>query len=408
MAAILYLSYDGLTDPLGPSQVLAYLKPLAALGHRITLVTFEKPERTAKERAAMATECRAAGIQWHPQTYTKRPPILSTLKDLAVMRRVALDLHRLTPFEIVHCRSYPPALVGQAIQKRGAKLLFDMRGFWADERAEAGLWRIDHPMFGAVFRFFKRKEAELLRTADHIVSLTEVGKRTILGWRGGATNPPVTVIPCCIDATAFPPIDASLRAEARADLGIAPDARVAVALGSLTGWYRLDRMMELFAVQLRRAPQARFLFVTREDPARIHAAARAAGVAEQALIIRSARREEVPGLVAAADYGLLFGTEGTSALARSPVKLGEYMAMDLPVITDRVIGDVAQIIEESGAGVLVERFDEQAFVEAIDLLEQSRPEMDRWHAAFRRWFSLPAGVKRYDAIYAALAGRNPS
>lgn len=57
MAAIVYLSYEGLTDPLGPSQVLAYLKPLSALGHRITLITFEKPERTSAEWVAMAAQC---------------------------------------------------------------------------------------------------------------------------------------------------------------------------------------------------------------------------------------------------------------------------------------------------------------------------------------------------------------
>lgn len=408
MAAILYLSYDGLTDPLGPSQVLAYLKPLSALGQRITLVTFEKPERTEAECAAMAAECRAAEIDWHPHPYTKRPPVLSTLKDLFAMRRIALDLHRRKRFDIVHCRSYPPALVGQALQKRGAKLLFDMRGFWADERAEAGLWRLDHPVFAAVYRFFKRKEADLLRTSDHIVSLTEVGKQTILDWRGGVQDPPISVIPCCIETAAFPPVDTARRAEARVALGIAPEARVVVALGSLTGWYRLDRMLDLFAVQRRRDSSARFLFVTREDPARIHAAAAAAGVPADALIIRSAKREEVPGLVAAADYGLLFGTEGTSALARSPVKLGEYMAMKLPVITDRVIGDVGRIIEESGAGVLVKGFEPQAYAEAIGQLEQSKPDMDRWRASFERWFSLPAGVQRYDQIYAALTGRKPA
>jgi glycosyltransferase involved in cell wall biosynthesis len=404
MAAILYLSYDGLTDPLGPSQVLAYLKPLAAMGHRIGLVTFEKPERSPAEREAMALECRGAGIEWHPQRYTKWPPVVSTLKDLTQMRRVALQLHARKPFEVVHCRSYPPALVGQAVQKRGAKLLFDMRGFWADERAEGGLWNLDKPLFAAVYRFFKRKEAELLRTSDHIVSLTEIGRERIVEWRGRDVLPPITVIPCCIDNAAFPTIDAARRGKARSALGIAAEARVAVALGSLTGWYRLDRMMAFFAVQRSRDPSSRFLFVTRDPPALIHAAAVKAGVPSEALIIRSARREEVPGLVAAADYGLLFGTEGTSALARSPVKLGEYMALGLPVVTDRVIGDVARIIEESGAGVLVDGFDPEAYAEALDRVRQLRPDKHRWRSSFDRWFSLPEGVRRYASIYEQLAG----
>jgi hypothetical protein len=42
---ILYLSYDGMTDPLGQSQVLPYLCGLSQKGYRFTLVSCEKPER---------------------------------------------------------------------------------------------------------------------------------------------------------------------------------------------------------------------------------------------------------------------------------------------------------------------------------------------------------------------------
>ena len=40
---ILYISYDGMLEPLGQSQVLAYLKHLV-LDRRIHLISFEKPE----------------------------------------------------------------------------------------------------------------------------------------------------------------------------------------------------------------------------------------------------------------------------------------------------------------------------------------------------------------------------
>ena len=43
-ATALYLSYDGMCDPLGGSQVLPYVVGLARLGHRLDLISFEKPE----------------------------------------------------------------------------------------------------------------------------------------------------------------------------------------------------------------------------------------------------------------------------------------------------------------------------------------------------------------------------
>ena len=39
---VLYISYDGMLEPLGQSQVLAYLERLAP-GRRIHLISFEKP-----------------------------------------------------------------------------------------------------------------------------------------------------------------------------------------------------------------------------------------------------------------------------------------------------------------------------------------------------------------------------
>src|SRR5688572_9532799 len=109
---ILFLSYDGMTDPLGQSQVLPYLTGLAARGHHITLVSFEKPERSEAERHAIAALCQTAGIECHPQRYHKWPPVLSAMIDLAIMRRTAGRLHRRQRFDWIHCRTALPALVG--------------------------------------------------------------------------------------------------------------------------------------------------------------------------------------------------------------------------------------------------------------------------------------------------------
>ena len=111
-ARVLYLSYDGMCDPLGGSQVLPYLFGLAERGHRITLVSFEKPERSDAERQEVRRACAASGIDWHPLPYHKRPPLLSSMYDVRQMRRLAGDLHRRERFDLVHCRSYLPALVG--------------------------------------------------------------------------------------------------------------------------------------------------------------------------------------------------------------------------------------------------------------------------------------------------------
>ena len=161
---VLYLSYDGMTDPLGQSQVLPYLTGLAAKGVSITLISCEKPERFDTGKKIIEDICAKSNITWLPMPYTKRPPVLSTVKDVRRMRSLAVRQHTLAPFDIVHCRSYIAALTGAYLKRRfGVKFLFDMRGFWADERVDGKVWSLTNPLFKRVYGFFKRKEKMFLQ-----------------------------------------------------------------------------------------------------------------------------------------------------------------------------------------------------------------------------------------------------
>jgi glycosyltransferase involved in cell wall biosynthesis len=397
-ANVLYLSYDGMCDPLGGSQVLPYLAGLAKVGHRITLISFEKPERSKQERAAVAQLCAAAGITWHPLIYHKRPALLSSMYDVLRMRAEAARLHASERFDVVHCRSYLPALVGLHMKRRhGVPFIFDMRGFWPDERVDGGIWKLANPVYAAVYRYFKRREAEFLTEADQVVSLTEEGKRVLLEHK--ALRAPVSVIPCCVDFDAFPPVDASDRADARRRLGIRADAKVAAYLGSVGSWYMAREMFDFFRVQTERDANAIFLIITREPAAPIVALAEERGVPSDRLIVRSASRAEVPKLVAAADFGLFFIKPVFSKKASSPTKMGEFLALELPIVTNGDVGDVARIVGETGAGILVRGFDDESYRRALDALERLEPEMSRWREAARHWFDLQTGVERYDAVY---------
>ena len=44
MKSVLYLSYDGMTDPLGQSQVIPYLSHISE-NFKITIISFEKKKK---------------------------------------------------------------------------------------------------------------------------------------------------------------------------------------------------------------------------------------------------------------------------------------------------------------------------------------------------------------------------
>ena len=174
--SVLYISYDGMMEPLGQSQVLAYLKCLVVYCP-IHLISFEKSEDLAHfaELDFLAREIEASGIVWHPLRYHKHPAALATTWDIANGLRLGIWLvwrHRL---HIVHARSYVSSVIALAIKRfTGAKYLFDMRGFWADEKLDGGWSRGD-----LLYKVAKYFEKRFLLSADHLVLLTQAASRII-------------------------------------------------------------------------------------------------------------------------------------------------------------------------------------------------------------------------------------
>ena len=132
------------------------------------------------------------------------------------------------------------------------------------------------------------------------------------------------------------------------------------------------------------------------------AAARSRGLPTDSLVIRPATREQVPGLVAAADLGLFFIGPVPSKQASSPTKMAELMAMGLPILTNAGVGDVAAIVEETGCGVALRRFDAAAYEQALDGIAAMDCAPEAIRAAGLARFDVAEGIARYDAIYRAL------
>ncbi len=377
-----------MTDPLGQSQVLPYLTGLRQKGHTIDIISCEKPGR---DRSPIAAQLHASGLGWHPLPYHKRPPILSALWDMCQMQRAA---RALPPYDLVHCRSYLPAMVGRRL---GVPFLFDMRGFWADERVDGGLWRRSHPVYDLVYRYVKREEKRLLREAAGIVCLTERAREEIGRWGYQAH-----VIPCCSDLAHFSAasIDPVRGQDLSASLGLLPGDFVLSYLGSVGTWYLLDEMLAFFARLLLRRPQARLVFFTPDDPQVIWAAAQRAGVPRERLAATRVARADVPTALSLSRAGLYFIKPVYSKLASSPTKLGEILGMGLPVITNAGVGDSELLSERYDLGPVVREFtlaEYDRVAAELDRYLQAPPE--RLRAAALDYFSLERGVEAYAELY---------
>lgn len=405
-APVLYISYDGMTDPLGQSQVLPYLRGLAARGYRITLLSCEKPERFDASRAVIQDICNEAGINWSPIFYTAKPPVLSTLKDIRQLWKTARQLHAKHHFGMVHCRSYISALIGQKMKRRfGTKFLFDMRGFWADERVDGGLWDQGNPVFRSIYRYFKKKEIEFLQQADHTISLTQNAKDEIYNWPAfSVAKPSIQVIPCCVDLELFDPqkVSEEDKKQYRQQLGIGKDVFVLSYLGSLGTWYLLDDMLELFRLLRQRIPDARFLFISHDKHEEIRSKAATLGFAD-AIILHPAARKEVPKLLSLSSCSVYFIKPSYSKKASSPTKQGEIMAMGIPSVCNKV-GDMDYVASKYGIGFIADTADKATFLPVVDALASGAGKADAGQIirGAHEFYALDKGVHLYAEVYQQL------
>lgn len=405
---ILYLTYDGLTDPLGQSQILPYLSGLSALGHEITILSCEKPEAFAQRESMIRNQVAEAGINWHPSTYRKRPPIWSTFYDLLQMYRMAKKLVRAEEIDLIHCRSYLTIGIGLRLkQKLGKKVLFDMRGLWADERMDGGIWSMDNTLQTWIYYRLKAREPKLFNRSDAVVSLTHRGKAEVLSWKGVQQDPEkYEVIPCCANAQLFAPaqLNRDRLQTLRDELDVRPGEKVLGYLGSLGTWYMGEEMLRFFQMLYNEGICHKLIILTRDDPALILDVVQRLALPERAIEFKAVDRESIPDHIALFDLGLCFIKPAYSKIASSPTKLGELLCMGVPVIGNKGIGDMDELFDKEHIGVLVDDFSEEAF-------RKVQPEVEKLFALAAepirevgtKEFSLEDGIAKYDRLYRRLS-----
>ena len=397
MAKILYISYDGLTDALGQSQILAYLWRLSDLGHNIFILSYEK-RQNYKQLASEINEIIAGkNITWVKEFYTKSPPVFSTLYDVQRGKQIAKKLHEEHRFDIVHCRGYITSIIGLYMRKNfGVRFIFDMRGFWADEKKESGFW--DNMIFSPVYNYFKKEEKKFFNQADYVVTLTNKGKEEIVTHFTTLPNK-VGVIPTCVDFGIFKPFDPSIKSKIRQQLNISQEANVLVYSGSMGGNYDIEIMLNIFLAYQKKVPESFFLILSKDEIKEQIADFKSKGI--KSIAVLNLPFTSVSDYLAAADVGLIIYKPSYSTIGRSPTKLGEYWASGLPVITLKNIGDVDYLEKKYPHGIILLNPDLSNLQEKLEQLLLPSKELLRSYA--ENHFHINKGVSFYDNVYQRLS-----
>ncbi len=362
MTNVLYISYDGMTDPLGQSQVLPYLSGLSKKGYIFDLISFEKLDRYQSSKKLIETICNESQIKWHPLKYTKNPPIISTFLDVKKMRQKAKEICEKENISIVHCRSYISSIIGLELkEKNGLKFIFDMRGFWADERVDGKLWNLRNPIYNLIYKYFKKKEIKFLKDSDYTISLTHSGVKEIMSWPKIISNElKISVIPCCSDLKLFndKSIDYGKREKFKLKEKLL-NKKILGYVGSVGTWYMLDEMLLFFKAQKIKKANLHFLFITKDSPIEILQRAKIHNIPSSDITITSSSRSDMPTYMSIFDFSVFFIKPCFSKKASSPTKQGELMSLGIPVIVNEGVGDTSFVVKKYKSGISINKFSEE-------------------------------------------------
>jgi glycosyltransferase involved in cell wall biosynthesis len=389
----IYLTRNGLLEPLGQSQVFAYLRGLSR-EYRITLITYEKDEDRCDvaRMSSLRMECDRLGIRWLPQRFIPRPrviaPAISMWHMFWLLRREVSAHDAL----LIHARSYIPAAVALLVSRMTrVPFIFDMRALWPEELITAGRLKrgsLLHRIIVAVERFCLWRAAAVVSLTHAAVDyLRQLYPDELSGQR-------LVVIPTCADLDRFVPTTSR------------PNQRVIGCLGTvLSGWFRLDWLAAFLLVAAERDPTVVFELTTKDDPVKVREAVDAVGRLGARLHINAMQPDDIHLVLQEQIASVMFFTDGLGKLGSSPTRMGEILGCGLPIVANEGVGDVARIIRHYRVGVIVEgpapAQMEDAWDRLLELLNDSELGV-RCRQAAEEVFSLTSGTRAYADLYANL------
>jgi glycosyltransferase involved in cell wall biosynthesis len=390
---VLYLTRNGLLEPLGQSQIFPYLSGLSR-AYALTLISFEKPEDRANLAAAMRIhwECASHSLFWIPLRFRAQPrPWAPALAIPQLVFMALLQWRGRDKPDLVHARSYVPAAIALLLHRiTGVPFIFDMRALWPEELITAGHLRRGSLLHRALLWLERR----CLQEASGVVSLTQVAISHLqTTYPSELAGQRIVVIPTCADLQRFHPSE--------------PSAKSPLVIGCigtvLSGWFLIDWLRAFFDAVARADPTARFELISRDPSDSILTALNPSPAWREHLHIEAALPEQMPAIVQRHTASVMFFTGGLSKLGSSPTRMAEVLGCGRPVVANPGVGDVEPVISRHLVGVLARGATatemDACVAELLTLL--SDPELaHRCRRTAEELFSLEGGTAAYRQLYA--------
>jgi glycosyltransferase involved in cell wall biosynthesis len=404
MANILYISFDGMTEPLGQSQVLEYLLDLSN-NNNISLFSYEKPIYQ-QGIATVQAIAKQKAIAWHYLPYSNRFGLFSTVKQILLGLFLMSRIVKAKKVTMIHARSLIPGLMGLLLKKRyKCHLLFDIRGFAIDEKIINGRLKDN----SIITKLLKKLEAAVYNQADHIVTLTHASKPVIENKYGIIANK-ITVIPTCTNAKKFKQLPVSHRQTFKKSLGYDADDIIILHNGSLNNWVDFTAELSLFKEMSQLNAKVKLLILNKSQHSDVLKQIDLINIEKSSYKILSAELDEVNQYLNIADVCIFFIKPSFAKMASAPTKFAELVAAHLPCVANTHYGDVEYYLKQYKVGMALNLHEvhndpKEAAITVLkfmDTFKHNKLAVDRdFEQLLSKHFSKDLAVLRYQQIYDA-------
>ena len=394
---VLYLSYNGMMEALGASQVLNYLYGLSVY-YEFYLISLEKENDffNLEKKEKLQESLKQKNIHWFPLLY-KRGGVKGFLPNLYNIYHCAKKILKQEKITLIHCRAYFPTIVAYTLKitNKNIKYIYDTRAFSVEERADTG----NLSRKGLPYKIAKIIEKKLYINASHITILANRGKETIQNnelFKDGDKLNNITVIPTCVDLDKFTLKDIS---QNKKELTIG-------YVGNVGNWYDFDFTLQVLQA-IKQKLNYKLLIFNGEDNGKQHEYIKQK-LSEYDLTnynLEKVAFSDMPTRIKEMDIAIFFIHPLFSKRASAATKLGEFFATGIPVITNAGVGDHEYYIEQYFVGKIIEKDKIYAYDFEKIMPELCTDEcMKKCREVAEKYFSLSNGVKKYKEIYNNILG----
>lgn len=393
MKNILYISQDGLLDPLGQSQIYPYVEGLSK-NYFFFICTSESLENSIKIN--LFKKKINKNIDWKFNIIKKKSGKINRIIEILLLYFLAIRILFTKKISIIHCRSYLPMPICVLVKLfTNKKIIFDTRGSWFDERVDGGMLKqkgLDY----FIFKILKRLEAIFFKCSDYLIFLTENSLNKINPKF--IKNKKFEIIPCACDFKHFKILDKKEKDKIKNQMSLSNKFIISY-IGSLGSWYQIEKIISFFSQFKNMHKESYLLILTcsliekqiSKFPNNLY----------DSFCFLSCSREDMPKIIGISDLTLSFIKSSFSKFFSSPTKVGESFACGVPVLSTANIGDLDAHIKSFNLGYIL---NDKNFVSNFEFecLIQRKINSKQIRQNSYHIYSLDIALSKYNRIYQSL------